>query len=227
MKTLNFLKPSMLALFGAGLMMLSFTQQPPKQENRVNESATVFSDFTKMKESIPRELLEDTHGIIIVPKLVNAGLIVGGERGKGVAMVKNEDGKWSNPVFVTLTGGSFGLQAGVQSTDLILVFRHSRTLRNIGGGSFTLGGDIAVAAGPVGRNSSANTDYKLEAEAYSYSRSRGLFAGVSLKGVEVSVDKKSINSFYGQEYSAKTLFSQTRSSSVSVKGLKATLERVD
>jgi lipid-binding SYLF domain-containing protein len=226
MKTFKFLKPSILALFGVSLMLISAIDES-KQETRVRESVVVFNDFAKMKESIPRQLLEDTHGIIIVPKLINAGLIVGGERGKGIAIVKDAGGKWSDPVFVTLTGGSFGLQAGVQSTDLVLVFRHSETLRKIGHGSFTLGGDISAAAGPVGRSSSANTDYKLQAEAYSYSRSRGLFAGLTVKGVSVSVDAKSNTAFYGADYSSRTLFSETKSPSGAVKDLKVTLGRVD
>ena len=139
-------------------------------------------DFGQMKESIPADLLKITQGIIIVPKLINGGFVIAAKRGKGIAMVKLENGTWSNPVFVTITGGSVGLQAGVQSIDLVLIFKSSETLEKIGKGSFTLGGDISATAGPVGRNSTASTDYKLEAEVYSYSRSKGLFAGISLSG---------------------------------------------
>ncbi len=223
MKTIKFLKLYAIMLFAIGLTLTSATIQE-KEETKIDDSKIVLSEFGKMKESIPHQLVENIHGIIIIPKMINAGLVVGGKRGKGIAMVKDANGKWSDPVFVTLTGGSFGLQVGVQSVDLVLVFRHSETLRNIGKGSFTLGGDISVAAGPVGRSSTASTDYKLQAEVYSYSRSRGLFAGLTLNGAALSVDSKSNTAFYGGSYSAKDLFSETRSSSAAVKELKATLE---
>jgi lipid-binding SYLF domain-containing protein len=205
MKNLKFLKIPMIALMAVGLVLTSATTQD-KQQEKVEDATVVLHDFGKMKETIPHQLIELTQGIIIIPKLINAGLVIGGKRGKGIAMVKNADGKWSNPVFITMTGGSLGLQAGVQSVDLVLVFKHSKTLHRIGDGSFTLGGDISAAAGPVGRSSSANTDYKLEAEVYSYSRSRGLFAGISVNGASLSVDDKSNTLYYGKPYTAKTLF---------------------
>ncbi len=205
-----------------GLLLISAIVEQ-KEETKINDSTAVLREFGKMKESIPHQLLQDTHGIIIIPKLINAGLVVGGKRGKGVAMVRGADGKWSDPVFVTLTGGSFGFQVGVQSVDLVLLFKHDGTLRTMGNGSFTLGGDLSVAAGPIGRSSSASTDYKLEAEVYSYSRSRGLFAGISLNGASLSVDDTSNKAFYGDSYSAQARFSQTSSSSASVGELKGTL----
>jgi len=222
MKTLKFLKVPVIALFCVSLLLISATPQQ-KEETKLNDSAVVLREFGKMKESIPHQLLEETHGIIIIPKLINAGLVVGGKRGKGIAMVKDANGKWSNPVFVTLTGGSFGLQVGVQSVDLVLIFKHSETLSNMGRGSFTLGGDISVAAGPVGRSSTASTDYKLQAEVYSYSRSRGLFAGISLNGASLSVDATSNTDFYGKDSASATIFSQSKSSSASVKEVKETL----
>src|SRR5471030_1853058 len=106
-------------------------------------------------------------------------------------MVKLNDGTWSDSVVVTLTGGSVGPQIGIQSVDLVLVFRHKGVLTKVKNGDFTIGGDASAAAGPVGRTTSANTDYKLEAEVYSYSRSRGLFAGLSINGTSISVDKDS------------------------------------
>ena len=223
MKTLKFLKLTAAVLLGICLLNLPATAQK-KLETRINESKEVLAEFNKMKESIPHQLFEQTHGIIIIPKMINAGLVVGGKRGKGVAMVKGPDGKWSDPVFVTLTGGSFGLQAGVQSVDLVLMFKHSETLSNIGRGSFTLGGDISVAAGPVGRSSTASTDYKFQAEVYSYSRSRGLFAGISLNGASLSVDETSNTEFYGKDSASATIFVQYKSPTTSVKELKRTLE---
>jgi lipid-binding SYLF domain-containing protein len=209
------------------ISVLSFTQvkSQEKQEDKVNAATQVLKDFGKMKESIPSQMLKVTEGIIIVPKLINAGLGIGGKRGKGIAMSKLEDGTWSDPVFVTITGGSVGLQAGIQSVDLVLIFKTRSTLLKIGGGSFTLGGDISATAGPVGRNSSASTDYKMEAEVYSYSRSKGLFAGISLQGAAIDIDEQSDKDFYGKDVDSKTLFSGSAEGSMtSVKALKEELE---
>lgn len=196
-----------------------------KQEEKIEASSKVLKDFADMKENIPQDLLKITQGIIVVPKLINAGFVLAGKRGKGIAMVKMEDGTWSNPVFVTITGGSVGFQVGVQAVDLVLIFKNRETLQNIGKGSFTLGGDISVTAGPVGRSSSASTDYKLEAEVYSYSRSKGLFAGISLGGSSIAVDAKADEAYYGNDDDAKTIFSDTDADeSDAVKELKSTLK---
>jgi len=212
--------------FAITFMCFSFStaKSQGKEQEKIEASAKVLTDFSQMKESIPQDLLKVTQGIIVVPRLINAGFVVGGKRGKGVAMVKLEDGTWSNPVFVTITGGSVGFQAGIQSVDLVLIFKSRETLQNIGKGSFTLGGDISVAAGPVGRSSTASTDYKLEAEVYSYSRSKGLFAGISLGGSAISVDQKANENFYGNDEDSKILFSNTESSSTSVQQLKDVLK---
>lgn len=218
-------------ILGSTLIIISmcafFTtaKSQEKQIDKVQAATQVLTDFSKMKESIPSELLKITQGIIIVPKLINGGFVLSGKRGKGLAMVKLEDGTWSNPVFVTLTGGGIGLQAGLQSIDLVLVFKSRETLENIGKGSFTLGGDISVAAGPVGRSSSASTDYKLEAEVYSYSRSKGLFAGISLNGLAIDIDQKGNKAFYGNDMDAKALFSVAKkNNSESVVKLKSELK---
>lgn len=207
----------------SGLLTVAEAQE--KQEEKIKASISVLEDFQKMKESIPSELLQITQGIIIIPKLINAGFVVGGKRGKGIAMTKLEDGSWSDPVFVTMTGGSLGLQAGVQAVDLVLIFKNRETLENIGDKSFTLGGDISVAAGPVGRSSTASTDLKLDAEVYSYSRSKGLFAGISLSGSAIDVDQKANEEFYGNEEPASQIFSSaSESSSADVMQLKNTLK---
>jgi len=195
-----------------------------KTEDKIKASIAVLNDFSEMQENIPAQLLSLSQGIIIVPKMINAGLMIGGKHGKGVAMVKGKNGVWSDPVFVTITGGSVGAQIGVQATDLILVFKSSKTLTEIGKGSFTLGGDLSVAAGPVGRSSSAQTDYKLEAEVYSYSRSKGLFAGITLNGAALSVDAKANNDFYKNSSDANTIFTSSHSNSPLVSDLKNKLE---
>jgi len=220
-KILAFFLPFLITAFS---FTYAKSQDTDKEQEKIEASTKVLQDFSQMKESIPKELMEVTQGIIVVPKLINAGFVVGGKRGKGIAMVKLEDGTWRNPVFVTITGGSVGLQIGVQAVDLVLVFKNRETLQDIGNGSFTLGGDVSVTAGPVGRSSSASTDYKLEAEVYSYSRSKGLFAGISLGGSAISIDKNANKAFYGNDDDAKTLFADTSTSSDSVEQLKDVLK---
>jgi lipid-binding SYLF domain-containing protein len=225
MKTLRIAPLILFTIFTCAFVTTAKSQD--KQEDKINAATQVLQDFSKMKESIPADLLKITQGIIVVPKLINAGFVLAGKRGKGIAMVKLADGNWSNPVFVTITGGSVGFQAGVQSVDLVLIFKNRETLQNIGKGSFTLGGDISVTAGPVGRNSTASTDTKLEAEVYSYSRSKGLFAGISIAGSEISVDEKANESFYGKNEDANTLFSNsTETTSAPVGKMKSTLREM-
>ena len=158
------------------------------------------------------------------PILINIGLGLGAKRGKGIAVVKLGPGRWSDPVFVTLTGGSIGAQIGVQSTDLVLVFRHKGVLTRVKNGDVTIGGDISAAAGPYGRSSSANTDYKLDAEVYSYSRSKGLFAGISLNGTSVSIDKTEDHKYYGRDMTTKEIFESSMSAKPAVRSLKAVLK---
>ena len=197
-----------------------------KENEKIQAANKVLVEFSNMKEKIPQKLFDVTEGIIIVPKLLNAGFVIAGKRGKGIAMVKNADGTWSDPVFITITGGSIGFQVGVQSVDLVLIFKNRETLQKIGTGSFTIGGDASVTAGPVGRNSSASTDYKMDAEIYSYSKSKGLFAGISISGSALDIDEKSNNSFYGQALDAQTIFANNRSTSIDVIGIKQTLSNL-
>ncbi len=208
-------------------LLFGTAKSQDKQEEKIDAATQVLKDFGDMKENIPAELLKVTQGIIIVPKLINGGFVLAAKRGKGIAMVRLPDGSWSNPVFVTITGGSVGFQAGIQSVDLVLIFKHAETLQQIGKGSFTLGGEISATAGPVGRNSTASTDYKMEAEVYSYSRSKGLFAGISLSGSAISVDSKSNEAFYGKDLTSEELFSNdTDVNSDLVSELKSTLEQL-
>lgn len=223
MKTLKFLAlPALLSLV---LIFTSATKaDESKQTERINNSTELLKDFGKMKEGIPHEMIAKYEGIVIIPNLINAGIGIGGKHGKGVAMVKLAGGKWSDPVFVSLTGGSFGAQIGVQSIDLVLVFRHKTTLTKIENGDFTIGGDASAAAGPVGRSASANTDYKLEAEIYSYSRSKGLFAGISINGANLAIDKSSNRDYYGDSATSQEIFAASKSNKEAVKILKGTLE---
>ncbi|MDF2432830.1 MAG: hypothetical protein JWP44_2461 [Mucilaginibacter sp.] len=224
MKTLKFLiMPVLLCFF---IVMISATIDGSKETERIHSATNVLKDFSKMKESIPHDLISQCQGIVIIPRLINAGFGIGGKRGRGIGMVKLDDGKWSDPVFITLTGGSIGFQIGVQSVDLVLVFRHKGVLTKVKNGDFTIGGDVSAAAGPVGRSTSANTDYKLEAEVYSYSRSRGLFAGISINGSNLGIDKSSNAAFYGSDISSESIFDTAKNNSDAVKALKETLGKM-
>ena len=170
----------------------------PSEDERARNAVRVLSEIQKIPEqAIPDKLLDEARAIVVVPDTIKAGLVLGGRRGHGLLSVKGADGTWSNPVFVTLTGGSIGFQAGVQSADVVLVFRNDRSLDDIVNGKFTLGADAGVAAGPVGRNAAAATDGQLKAEIWSWSRARGLFAGVSLDGAVLQVDRKAQANVYG------------------------------
>ena len=168
-----------------------------RQEARLLTSTQVLEELQQMPEqNIPGWLLERAHAVAVVPNVIKVGLGIGGRRGKGVLVVRKDSGGWSNPIFVNLTGGSFGFQVGVQSTDIVLVFTSRHSIEGIVGGKVTLGADASVAAGPVGRQSSAATDVGLSAQVYSYSRASGLFAGVALDGSAVTIDHRSNELFY-------------------------------
>ncbi|HKB04881.1 MAG TPA: lipid-binding SYLF domain-containing protein [Gemmataceae bacterium] len=164
------------------------------------DAIDVLDDLAATPEKrVPPALLKDAAAVIVAPDVIRGGLVVGARHGHGILLVRKKDG-WSDPVFVKLTGGSVGWQAGVQSTDLFLVVRNGRSLDRIfrGAGKLTLGADASVAAGPIGREAGAGTDAALKAEILSYSRTRGLFAGVALDGDTVLVDHAANDRFYGK-----------------------------
>lgn len=171
-----------------------------EEVEKVKDAINVLEEIMGIPEkSIPPALLKNSHGIAIIPGVIKGGFIVGGRRGKGILSVRNEEDKWSNPSFITLTGGSFGWQIGVQSIDIVLIFRNKKNVEDIMKGKFTLGADASVAAGPVGRQLEAGTDVTLKAEIYSYSRSRGIFAGLALEGAALKIDNDANADFYGME----------------------------
>ncbi|MBL8271487.1 lipid-binding SYLF domain-containing protein, partial [Steroidobacter sp.] len=168
-----------------------------RQDGRLLTSTQVLSELMRMPEqNIPTWLMERAYAVAVIPTVIKVGLGIGGRRGKGVLVIRKDTGQWSNPVFINLTGGSFGFQVGVQSTDVVLVFTSKQSIEGIVGGKVTLGADASVAAGPVGRQSSAATDIGLTAQVYSYSRASGLFAGVALDGSAITIDGGSNESFY-------------------------------
>jgi len=184
----------------AGLCGMGSIAHAQSTEGQTVMAATeVFRSFTEFKtRSIPQSMLADAQAVAIIPNVVKGGFIVAGRFGRGILLVRDAPtGLWRAPVFVTFTGGSVGWQVGLQSTDVVLVFKNRKGLESmLNGSEFTLGADASVAAGPVGRQASAGTDIKLNAEIYSYSRSRGLFAGVALDGSVLKVDNRATSAFY-------------------------------
>ncbi len=169
-----------------------------KEERRVTDATDVIDQLLRIPEqSIPPALLSRAYAVAVVPHVIKIGFGLGARRGKGVLVVRQEDGSWSNPAFITLTGGSFGFQIGAQSTDIILVFKTRKGVDGIASGKLTLGADASIAAGPVGRHTGVSTDITFKSEVYSYSRSRGLFAGIALEGAGVSMDRTANAAFYG------------------------------
>lgn len=197
-----------LLLTGAALLLPTMVAHAEDQPLvRAGNAVRVLNDIMQAPDkAIPQDLLRNARAIAVIPDMIKAGFIFGGRRGEGLISVKSPDGTWSNPSFITMTGGSVGFQAGVSSTDVVLIFRTQRGVDSIVGGKFTLGADASAAAGPVGRTASAATDAQLKAEIYSYSRSRGLFAGVALDGSALRIDYDANAAVYGAGITPRRIF---------------------
>src|SRR5579872_5882697 len=164
----------------------------------IRRSEQVLADLMAIPaRQIPQHLLAGATGVAVIPDVTKIGFIAGARRGHGVIMVRDPDGEWSLPQFITLTGGSVGWQAGVQGTDVVLIFKTRKGVEGLMSGKFTIGVDASVSAGPVGRDAEAATDASLKSEILSYSRSRGLFLGVALDGSALEIDHLAHAEFYG------------------------------
>jgi SH3 domain-containing YSC84-like protein 1 len=172
------------------------------EARRIGEATTVLDEIMSAADhAIPQAILSRAEAIAVFPSTVRAGFIFGGMRGRGVLSARHEEG-WSAPTFMTLTGGSFGLQIGGQAADIVLVIMNRRGVEQFLRNQIKLGADVAVTAGPVGRDAQAATDLHLRAEILSYSRSRGLFAGVTINGSTVGDDRDANERFYGKRLDA-------------------------
>ena len=178
------------------------TSAQSDEADRIKEAAVILGEIMAAPDkAIPASVLEKAEAIAIFPSTIKGAFIVGAQRGKGIISVRDRTkGTWSTPAFMTLTGGSVGFQIGGQAVDIILVVQNRRGLENLLQNQFEIGGEASATAGPVGRDAAASTDIHLRAEILSYSRSRGLFAGVSLKGAALRQDQDANQKFYGSRF---------------------------
>jgi lipid-binding SYLF domain-containing protein len=187
-------------------------QEGVRESDRLKEAITVLDEVMAAGDkSVPRNIMERAEAIAVFPSLVKAGFVVGGSRGHGAISVRDpKTGAWSSPGFLTITGGSFGLQIGAQAVDLILVVQNRRGLEQLLRNQFKIGADAAVAAGPVGRETSASTDIQLRAQILSYSRTRGIFAGITLNGSTIRQDRDANERFYGTAFRTTQIVNEGR-----------------
>jgi len=176
--------------------------QTSDEAKRIDTALVVLEEIMAAADkSVARSIMESAEGIAVFPSLIKGGLVVGGQRGRGILSVRDKkSGAWSAPAFLTITGGSVGAQIGAQAIDLLLVINNERGLEQLVKNQFKIGADAAVAAGPVGRDASASTDIQMRAQILSYSRARGLFAGVTLNGSTIRQDRDANERFYGTAY---------------------------
>ncbi len=173
---------------------------------KVRTSEEVFRELLETPDSeVPEELLKRARCVAVMPGVVKGAFGWGGKHGRGVLSCRNQEGEWSAPVFVRISGGSFGFQIGVQAADLVLFMMSERSVKSLLKSKFTLGGDVNVAAGPLGRTAEASTDARFRAEIYSYAKSRGFFAGVSVEGARLAPHRKTMTRYYGRPVDARAV----------------------
>jgi lipid-binding SYLF domain-containing protein len=202
-------RPFRLLALGLLALLPSLAVQaadPPRKQAR--EAVRVLSEMMDdaPDKSLPADLLRNARAIAIIPAMVKGGFVFSGSKGEGLISIKTRDGTWSNPNFISVGGAGVGFQAGIQSTDVILVFRTDRGIDGIINGKFTMGANASAAAGPVGRSATAATDGQMKAEIYTYSRAKGLFAGVALDGSRIAIDEDTNEQIYGPGITPRRIF---------------------
>ena len=191
---------TLLSICALGLSVAGPCAAQRAEARKVDAAADVFQALTSIPDrQVPRQLMRTIYGLGIFPDVQKASFVIGGQRGRGILMTRGGDGAWSLPLFLTLTGASIGWQAGIQSSDIVLFFRTRQSVESILRGRYTLGVAASLAAGSLGREAAAVTDADMKAEIYSYARSRGIFAGVSIQGVSLEVDLDSSSAYYGRD----------------------------
>jgi lipid-binding SYLF domain-containing protein len=201
-------------------------ERESKVTDRLDASADVIVDMThESDKGIPQDLLNKAKCAVVVPNMKKAGFVFGAKYGRGFAMCRRAGGGWSVPMPMRIEGGSFGLQIGASEQDVIVLVMNDGGMKRLLSDKFTLGGDASVAAGPVGRDAAAQTDAELNAEMLSWSRSRGLFAGLSLEGATLRPDHDSIKELYGRDYTNREILQGDVRPPASVDRLENVLNR--
>jgi SH3 domain-containing YSC84-like protein 1 len=198
-----------LALAVAAVTSLSaYGQGDQKEVDRVKDAGHVMHEIMNVPDNIPQNVIDKAYCVAVLPSVLKAAFIVGGSYGRGVMTCRrgpHHDGRWGPPTMMALEGGSFGLQIGGQATDFVLILMSEKSARAILSSKVKLGADASAAAGPVGRNASAETDVSMRAEILSYSRARGLFAGISLSGSTLRADNDANKRLYGKDVTAQDI----------------------
>jgi lipid-binding SYLF domain-containing protein len=195
-------------VLGAGSFALAATTQEQATDRLEKAGDVMHAIMGTPDKGIPEEVIEDAKCIAVVPHMIKGGFIFGAKRGKGVATCRTATG-WSAPTFFTITGGSWGLQIGVEGVDLVMLIMNNKGMQDMLSSKFQIGASASASAGPVGRHASAGTDWKLETEILTYSRSKGLFAGLILTGAWIAQDNDSIRAIYGKNHTVKELLGGT------------------
>ncbi len=214
------------------LVLLGVTGESSAQSKGLTDAASQSQKAAKVfreimgapDKAVPRDILGRAECIAVFPQVIKAGFMIGGRGGRGLASCRTRNG-WSGPTFLNMGGGSFGLQIGAQATDFILVFMNKEGMDKLLGDKFEIGGDATAAAGPVGRQAGASTNIRLDAQILSYSRSKGLFAGLELKGVVITNDDSDNRSVYGRDVRPETILRGGKSAPASVSAFPTTLTR--
>jgi lipid-binding SYLF domain-containing protein len=189
----------------AGWATMAWSEDRDQEARRVQAAADVLTDIMGAPDKgIPQELMESAKCVGVVPSLKKGGFVFGAEYGKGVASCRNAAG-WSAPAPFTVAGGSWGLQIGGEAVDLVMIITNDKGMQNLLSSKFKLGADASVAAGPVGRHVEGETDWKLKAEVLTYSRARGIFAGLTVNGAVIEQDKDATRAFYGKDVAFRSI----------------------
>ena len=195
-------------VFGLIIVLAQPVTAQDKEQDRVENAGKVMKEILDIPDDIPQSVIDKADCVVVLPSVLKFAIGVGGSYGRGVMTCrggKNFQGRWGPPTMMALEGGSFGLQLGGQATDFVLLLMNSRAAKSILSSKVKLGGDASAAAGPVGRNASAETDVTMRAQILSYSRARGLFAGISLAGSTLRPDDDANTKLYGKEISAEQI----------------------
>jgi SH3 domain-containing YSC84-like protein 1 len=193
-----------LAMFGLGTLCWAGSGREDATERLDNAKQVLHEIMGMPDKGIPEEVLEHAKCIAVVPHMVKGGFVFGGKGGKGVATCRTSNG-WSAPAFITISGGNWGLQIGLEAVDLVMIIQNEKGMQKLLESNFHLGADASAAAGPVGRHAEAGTDWKLDAEILTYSRAKGAFAGLTLEGASIRQDNDSRHAIYGPNVTTRAL----------------------